>query len=189
MQCNRPTFALACLLFSLPAQPALAQPTQSAPPNRQALVASALSAAPPEVAARAAVMDMQQHLLRAGSNGYTCFPDDPDVPNNAPMCLDATWAEVIDAWMHHRAPVITTLGISYMLQGDVPVSNTDPFATAPTAENEWIQSGVPHIMIVLPDQRLIEGLPTDPANGGPWVMWKGTPYAHVMIPTVPRGGE
>lgn len=19
--------------------------------------------------------------------------------------------------------------------------------------------------------------------GGPWVMWKGTPYAHVMVPT------
>jgi len=24
--------------------------------------------------------------------------------------------------------------------------------------------------------------PTDPKSGGPWVMWKGTPYAHVMVP-------
>jgi hypothetical protein len=25
-------------------------------------------------------------------------------------------------------------------------------------------------------------LPTDSKNGGPWVMWAGTPYAHLMIP-------
>src|SRR5262245_12579568 len=24
--------------------------------------------------------------------------------------------------------------------------------------------------------------PTDPKTGGPWVMWKGTRYAHVMVP-------
>lgn len=41
-------------------------------------------------------------------------------------------------------------------------------------------------MIVVSDQELLEGLPTDPENGGPWVMWKDTPYAHIMIPTVPR---
>jgi hypothetical protein len=73
-----------------------------------------------------------------------------------------------------------------MLQGDMPVSNVDPFAEGPTADNEWIDSGPPHIMMVFPDAAALEGLPTDPDNGGPWVMWKGTPYAHVMIPTVPR---
>ena len=29
---------------------------------------------------------------------------------------------------------------------------------------------------------LEHGLSTDPKNGGPWVMWKGTPYAHIMAP-------
>jgi len=29
---------------------------------------------------------------------------------------------------------------------------------------------------------MLEGISTDPHNGGPFVMWKGTPYAHVMIP-------
>ena len=28
-----------------------------------------------------------------------------------------------------------------------------------------------------------DALPTDPPNGGPWVMWKSTKYAHVMVPT------
>ena len=77
---------------------------------------------------------------------------------------------------------MTRVGFGYMLQGDMPVSNTDPFATAPTATNQWIQDGAPHIMLLLPDQRLLDSLPTDPASGGPFVMWKGTPYAHVMLP-------
>jgi hypothetical protein len=44
----------------------------------------------------------------------------------------------------------------------------------------------PHIMVVFSDHAMLEGISTDPNNGGPFVMWKGTPYAHVMIPTEPR---
>lgn len=40
-------------------------------------------------------------------------------------------------------------------------------------------------MIVLPDHRLLEGLPPDPKSGDPFVMWKGTPYAHIMVPGAP----
>jgi len=29
---------------------------------------------------------------------------------------------------------------------------------------------------------LLDAFSTDPKNGGPWVMWKGTPYAHLMVP-------
>jgi hypothetical protein len=37
-------------------------------------------------------------------------------------------------------------------------------------------------MIAVPDLKSLDGLSTDPKNGGPWVMWKGTPYAHIMAP-------
>jgi hypothetical protein len=30
---------------------------------------------------------------------------------------------------------------------------------------------------------MLEGMSTDPDNGGPYVMWRGTDFAHVMIPT------
>jgi hypothetical protein len=30
-----------------------------------------------------------------------------------------------------------------------------------------------------------EALPPTPSSGAPWVMWKDTPYAHVMV-LVPR---
>ncbi len=78
------------------------------------------------------------------------------------------------------------MGFSYMLQGDMPVSNVDPFAAGPTADNEWLPNAGPHVMILVPDARMLEGISTDPHNGGPWVMWKGTPYAHIMVPTPPR---
>ena len=32
------------------------------------------------------------------------------------------------------------------------------------------------------DVEMFAGLPTDPHSGGPWVMSRGTPYAHIMIP-------
>ena len=38
-------------------------------------------------------------------------------------------------------------------------------------------------MVLVPDARLREGISTDPTNGGPLVMWKGTPHAHIMVPT------
>ncbi len=65
-------------------------------------------------------------------------------------------------------------------EGDaIGVSNTDPYATEPTADNDWVKEG-PHLMILMPDPTALEGLSTDPADPV-YVMWKGTPYAHIMV--------
>lgn len=164
----------------------------SAPPQGVAqeaqvksLVEGALAAAPPSIARAAAVSDLQGKQLRSGTNGWTCYPDIPDTPGVDPMCVDATWAAWVQAWQSHTAPSIDALGIAYMLGGGSDASNTDPFATQPAAGHEWIDSG-PHVMVVVPDARLLSSLPTDPTNGGPYVMWKGTPYAHVMVPVAAR---
>lgn len=169
-------------LIGLPAH-ALAQDVGS---SGEAAIQNALSAAPASVAEHATVANFDGTVLREGTNGWVCLPDMADVPNNSPMCLDANWRELIDAVQNQREPRFSGMAISYMLQGDMPVSNTDPFAKGPTAENQWIQVGKPHIMVAVSDLKMLEGLSTDPDNGGPFVMWKGTPYAHIMIPTVPR---
>jgi hypothetical protein len=39
-----------------------------------------------------------------------------------------------------------------------------------------------HLMMLIPDLSMLEGMSTDHRNGGPWVMWPDTPYAHLMIP-------
>lgn len=53
----------------------------------------------------------------------------------------------------------------------------------PRRTHDWqppgAQAATPHDP---PDDAALDALPTDPYGGGPYVMWKGTPYAHVMIP-------
>lgn len=161
------------LTAGLAASPALAQ-------DPAAVIANALQAAPASIAEKAAVMDWSGNTLREGTNGWVCFPDPPRM-EAAPMCLDEAWQSWAQSWQT-RAPVaIERAGIAYMLMGDAGASNTDPWAEGPTATNEWVKTG-PHLMLIVPDLAALEGIPTDPASGGPWVMWKGTPYAHVMIP-------
>lgn len=187
----RRTILPLALLVALPAVVAAQSGHSSASPQKghasvDARVRSALSAAPASLAERATVADFDGTVLREGTNGWVCMPDMPDVPNDSPMCLDANWREVIDAWQKKREPRFSGMGFGYMLQGDMPVSNTDPFATGPTKDNQWIQVGTPHIMVLVSDHEMLEGLGTEPGKGGPWVMWKGTPYAHIMVPAVPR---
>jgi hypothetical protein len=38
-------------------------------------------------------------------------------------------------------------------------------------------------MLLPTDRSQLDTLSTDPTTGGPWVMWKGTKYAHIMVPT------
>jgi hypothetical protein len=143
-------------------------------------VADALSAAWPGMAENATVVDWEGNVLREGSNGFTCFPTPPTLEGKAPMCMDSEWMEWADAWSNKKDYAADRLGISYMLAGDGGASNIDPYAEGPTKDNEWIREGA-HLMILAP-AALLEAFPTDPDNGGPYVMWKGTPYAHLMVP-------
>ncbi len=98
------------------------------------------------------------------------------------MCLDEPWMAWADSWMNKKPFLADKVGTGYMLAGDGGASNIDPFAEGPTDDNEWVVSG-PHLMTIVPDPAALEGIPTDPTYGGPFVMWKGTDYAHIMVPT------
>src|SRR5713101_2692845 len=99
-----------------------------------AKIRKALSAGPADVAKNAAVVEPgeggQMKQLRAGTNGWVCMA----MPEA--MCLDKEWQGWADAWMNKKDPQIKTVGIGYMLRGDQGASNTDPFATGPTANNQ-----------------------------------------------------
>lgn len=144
------------------------------------LVADALRAAWPGMAENAAVVDWDGNVLKEGSNGYTCMPSPPTV--GGPMCVENEWMRWAEAWQNKTDFTAEALGISYMLAGDGNggSSNIDPFAEGPTDDNEWISEGA-HLMILAPPA-LLESYPADPDNGGPYVMWKDTPYAHLMVP-------
>jgi steroid delta-isomerase-like uncharacterized protein len=163
------------LLFLL-LSPATAA-AQAAQPSPADPAAYARSAAPAEISGAATILDADGTVLHTGTNGWTCVA----MPGQ-PMCVDRQWMNWLDAYMNKRNEVrVDAVGIAYMLQGDVGASNIDPFADAPTADNEWVVTG-PHLMLVVPDAALLEGIPTDPRRGGPYVMWRNTPFAHVMVP-------
>lgn len=154
--------------------------------GKQAKIQSAQSAAPYSVSADATVVDWDGIVLQKGSNGWRCYPNMPDLPAENPMCLDKQWINWWQAYMNNETPYVTEVGTSYMLKGGAPNSNTDPYAKVQTPDNQWMSEVGPHIMIILPNPELYKGLSTDPNNGGPWVMFPGTPYAHIMVPAAKR---
>lgn len=151
--------------------------SNSKTPTDAQKIAQAESAGPAAITKGATIVDMAtMKQLRAGTNGWMCLADSKE-----PMCLDKTWQGWATAWMKKEQPNLTASGVAYMLSGDTGASNTDPFAKAGTKDNKWVVSG-PHIMLLYPDAKMLDAYPDDPNNGGPWVMWRGTPYAHVMVP-------
>ena len=145
-------------------------------------IARAMAAAPADVSGNALILDSDGSVLREGDNGWTCMVGNPPDYLN-PMCNDAAWQEWVGAWMNRQAYQPKTLGISYMMVGDIPVDNDDPYGTDPNKGN-WIQEG-PHLMILVPVE-LLDGFTSDPYAGGPYVMFKDTDYAHLMVPLAPR---
>lgn len=167
------------ILVLLPAT-VLAQEDEA---DSAAMIASALSAAPEAITAAATIADLDGTVLREGTSGFTCMPDDPGIPGDTPICLDAGWQAFINAWMNHQdPPAVDAPAFIYALQGGWPTSNVDPYATGPTEDNEWLGNADPHIAVLVPDASTLEGISSDPNNGGPWIMWGDTPYAHLMIP-------
>jgi hypothetical protein len=146
-----------------------------------AQVKSAESAAFPALSSKATIMDWNDKVLRKGSNGWTCLPD-RDTPGNDPWCVNDAWMNFLNAYKNKKKPSYTQVGVAYMLQGDTPVSNSDPYATKPITEEDWVTGLGGHLMIIIPDIKSIQSYPTDWKQGGPWIMWKGTPYEHLMIP-------
>lgn len=159
---------------------------QGAAADDAALIKSAESAAPSGVASGAAIHAMDEkgnmRTLREGTNGFWCMPDVPATPGPDPMCGDANAMEWATAWIQKKEPPKGKVGFIYMLAGGSDASNTDPYATKPEEGNNWVETG-PHVMIVNA-MDMMQGYPTDakPDTSQPYVMWAGTPYAHLMIP-------
>jgi hypothetical protein len=165
-----------------PWQPAFGEGGARRDVIRHATEQTAEKAAPASLSKHATIMDLEGNVVRKGTNGWMCIPDNPGTAGTDPMCMNEPWMGFGEALKNKRPPTYTQVGIAYMLQGDRPVSNTDPFATAPKPGDDWVEGLGAHVMVLIPDQASMKNIPTDSKNGGPWVMWAGTPYAHIMIP-------
>jgi hypothetical protein len=152
--------------------------------TKQAKVSRAMQAAPDSISKNATIVDADGTILQSGSNSWHCSPTSGPGSTH-PMCNDDVWMRLMTA-LNNKADFKTDrIGISYMLAGDDDVNNADPFDTKHDPGEVWVQEG-PHLMIIVPDKKMLEGISDDPNNGGPYVMWNGTPYVHIMVPVGPR---
>jgi len=99
-------------------------------------------------------------VLEPGTGAYTCYPtrDSMKKRGKMSMCLDKIWQAWADAWQNKKPFKANEVGIAYMLAGDVGSSNTDPYADAPTSNNQWVEPG-PHLMVVVPDPAALQAYP------------------------------
>jgi hypothetical protein len=143
--------------------------------------ARAMSAGPDNVSTSAQIIDTDAHgkmtVPREGSNGFTCMPGNPNVVGEPPMCVDAASMQwFADAKAHKPKPTNTFPGITYMLAGASQRSDSDPNDTTSMP----IDVG-PHWMIMWPFDPKTSGLPTTHKPTGAYIMWAGSPYAHLHI--------
>jgi hypothetical protein len=147
----------------------------------QEKIAGAMSAGPDSVSKSARIVDTDEQgkmiVLRQGNNGFTCMPGNPTVVGEPPMCVDAASMQwFADAKGHKPKPTNTVPGITYMLAGASQRSDSDPNDTTSMP----IDVG-PHWMIMWPFDPKTTGLPTTHKATGAYIMWAGSPYAHLHI--------
>ena len=128
-------------------------------------IANAMSGGPSSISKNATIMDFPEspmappRQLRAGTNGWICFPASPPTPGTMaiqdPSCLDKAWQAFFTAFMSKNPPPAGLSGIAYMPRGDRGASNVDPFAEAPTPTNLWVVSPG-HVMLLLPDPKALD---------------------------------
>ena len=163
------------------------------------------TAGPSFIASGCTVIDMDGSVLREGTNGWTAMAGNPrgmSDPENGwkdpheamPMVADAQAMKWAMAYMDGTKPQLDHDGWMYMLHGDMGEDNSvgmrmsvdsdgeiDIKTKETAAEGQWIVSG-PHLMLMPKDPSSLRGLTNDFNSGGPYIMFGGTGYDHVMIP-------
>jgi predicted metal-binding membrane protein len=110
------------------------------------------------------------------------MPDGSD----APFCADAQgWQFLADAFTGKPKPTSAAPGIAYMAAGGMHYETPDGESVmAPGANTKMVQEP-PHWMLLWPVDPVTSGLPTK-ATAATYIMFAGTPYAHLMIYQDPK---
>ena len=143
--------------------------------SKEAQIARATAAGPTSVtdSARIEGSDAQGRkvVLREGNNGFTCVPGNPRVVGRPASCSNQAaqqWSADLAAGK--PAPTNTVAGIIYMQSG----------ATERSASGETVTIG-PQWMIIWPFDPKASGLSGTKKDTGAYILWPGTPYAHLHI--------
>lgn len=200
-----PAVLVTAVAAAFPAASLRAQETPPVPEPR--LIAQAVLALPEALREGAEVRKRTPDglmLLRRGTNHMICLTDEPGDGRFAVACYhdslepfmaygrklsaeglggmerqEARWqaVEAGEIAVPEHAAMVYNLGVR-----DADATTVDPdtldVETAGRLQALYMPYATPEST----------GLPTQPAGGGPWLMWPGKPSAHVMISIPPKGG-
>jgi hypothetical protein len=149
----------------------------------------ALSGAPPHLVKEVGVMiygaDGKLTESKKSTNGFTCIPTVMNLPDPDPMCMDAA----VQQWMNDLIdgapkPTNTVPGIAYMARGGSHFEKEGKVVMG--GDGAKTVKEPPHWMLMWPFDAEATKLPTAPNVSGVYIMFEGTPYAHLMIYQDPR---
>ena len=152
--------------------------------SEQEQAALALSGAPAHIAKQAGVMiygpDGNLTEIRKSTNGFTCIPTVMNLPEPDPMCMDAAVQQWMTDMMNGAPkPTNTVPGIAYMARGGSHFEKDGKVVMG--AEGAKVVSEPPHWMVMWPFEAAATKLPIAPNPSGAYIMFEGTPYAHLMV--------
>ncbi len=157
--------------------------------SEQEQTALALSAAPAHISKEAGVMiygaDGKLTETKKSGNGFTCIPTVMNLPDPDPMCMDAAVHQWMTDLMNNAPkPTNTVPGIASMAHGGSHFEKDGKVVMA--GEGAKVVKEPPHWMVMWPFDAAATKLPTAPNPSGVYIMFEGTPYAHLMVYQNPR---
>lgn len=155
------------------------------PMSQEQQIKLALSAAPPRISKDASVMlpgeGGKMVEVKKGTNGFTCIPTVNNRPEPDPMCYDAAVGQWVEALQKKaEKPGNTVPGISYMARGGYHWEK-DGKVLMDEEPGAKLVKEPPHWMMMWPFTSADTRLPNRPNPSGVWIMFDGTPFAHLMV--------
>lgn len=149
------------------------------------LIKTAQGGAPPHISMNAAVIVPDGtggfKTLKEGTNGFTCVPDISGQEKPDPFCGDGQATEwIMSAIKKDPRPANSGPGIGYMAKGGFHWEKDGAVVMSDTMGAKMVKEP-PHWMILWPGSAGISAFQTMPGKFGSYVMYEGTPFAHIMV--------
>lgn len=172
---------------------------QAAPPAAEQQIAGAVLALPEGMRAGAAVLGYREPgklvQLRAGSNGMICLADNPAIPTFHVACYHDSLEPFMARGRSARAEgvaeeLVDSVRFREIREGKLKMPTqpaalwqlSGPAGSWDPATNAYSGTRPPLYVVYIPmATEASTGIPAKPARGIPWIMFPGTPKAHIMF--------
>jgi hypothetical protein len=179
---------IAVLILLPAALSAQAQPPGQTKETEAEFIKAAEAGAPDRISAQATIVRMepkgQTAMVRQGSNGFTCFLMPDEI--HTPVCTDQKGMSWFTAAAGDQPKPPTTGGVAFMAKGSQHYEDPDGRIVMHPGSGTKTVKEPPHWMLLTPLDTAATGIPAHPNAGGSYIMFAGTPYAHLMIHQDPK---